>query len=58
MKTIFVIRMKDGYEIEAHDSREEAQKAVAELEQERQEWLPVFIHEEFVTYPDDPRMPS
>ena len=50
--------MKDGYEIEWHSTREEAQSAVAELEQERQEWLPVFIHEEVVTYPDDPRMPS
>lgn len=58
MKTIFVIRMKDGYEIDWHDTREEAQSAVAELEQERAEWLPVFIHEEVVTYSDDPRMPS
>ena len=58
MKTIFVIRMKDGYEVDWHDTREEAQSAVAELEQERVEWLPVFIHEEVVTYPDDPRMPS
>lgn len=58
MQTIFVIRMKDGYEIEWHDSKENAEAAVKVLEEEREEWLPVFIHEEVVTYPDDPRMPS
>lgn len=58
MQTIFVIRMKDGYEIEWHDTRENAETAVKVLEEEREEWLPVFIHEEVVTYPDDPRMPS
>jgi len=58
MQTIFVIRMKDGYEIEWHYSKKDAQDAVKVLEEEREEWLPVFIHEEVVTYPDDPRMPS
>lgn len=58
MQTIFVIRMKDGYEIEWHDTRQDAQDAVKVMEEEREEWLPVFIHEEVVTYPDDPRMPS
>lgn len=50
--------MKDGYEIEWHDTRKNAEAAVKVLEEEREEWLPVFIHEEVVTYPDDPRMPS
>jgi|DEB0MinimDraft_10_1074344.scaffolds.fasta_scaffold83994_1 hypothetical protein len=68
MKTMFVIRTNDGYEVEAHETRAEAVKAVDELmdsvlinpftTDESSFEFRLSIHEEVVTYPDDPRMPS